>query len=256
MVSAPTFALAWVIGMFLVMEAGRRTGLRRLMRDPQTGLSGLDATASAVFALFGLLVGFAFSGATSRWDARRQLVVQEANAMSTAWLRVDLLSPDAQPAVRTLFRAYVDSRLATYRHMPDLQAVRAELERGRTLQGEIWTATLAAARAPGGDPDAGKLLVPALGTMFEVAATRTSADLMHPPTVIYGLLFTVGLGCALLAGHSAARSAHRSWAHVLGFTLIMGLSVYVILGLEYPRLGVLPLKSFDAAISQVRELMK
>ncbi len=254
--SAPTFAVAWVLGLLLLMEAGRRAGVRRLAREPEKGLVGLDATSSAVFALFGLLVAFAFSSATSRWDARRQLVVEEANDIATAYLRLDLLSAEAQPALRGLFRDYVDARLAAYRKMPDLEAATVELARSRELQGELWTHAFAACRQPGADPDAGKLLLPALNSMFATAWTRTSGELMHPPTVIYALLFAVGLGCALLAGHSAAASKHRSWTHVVAFALIMGVSVYVILGLEYPRMGVLRLKSFDHLLVQTRESLK
>ena len=98
----------------------------------------------AVFALLGLLVAFTFSGAASRFDARRHLIVEETNAIGTAYLRLDLLPASAQPALRDLFRRYLDSRLEVYRKLPDLDAAKAELARSTQLQGEIWSQAVAA----------------------------------------------------------------------------------------------------------------
>lgn len=72
MISATLFAASWLVGMLLMMEIGRRAGLRRLARDPEKGMAGLGAIEGAVFALFGLLIAFTFSGGASRLDSRRQ----------------------------------------------------------------------------------------------------------------------------------------------------------------------------------------
>jgi len=255
-ISAPLFAASWLIAMLVLMEVGRRVGLRRLARDPEKGLAGLDATAGAVFALFGLLVAFTFSGAASRLDARRQLVAEEANDIGTAYLRLDLLPAHTQPALRALFRDYVDSRLAAYRKLPDIDAAKAELARSQGLQGEIWSGAVAATREPGAHPDAAKLLIPSLNGMIDIATTRTTAARIHPPPIIYALLFTVGLGGALLAGCRTAEGKYRNWIPMIAFTLIMGIGIYVTLGLEYPRMGFLRLASYDYLLVQVRESMK
>jgi hypothetical protein len=87
------------VGMLILLEVGRRAGVRRQLRDPSgTGAGALEA---AVFGLLALLIAFTFSGAASRFDARRHLVVEEANAIGTAYLRVDLLPPAVQPASGT-----------------------------------------------------------------------------------------------------------------------------------------------------------
>ena len=72
-----------------------------------------------MFALFGLLIAFTFSGGASRLDTRRQLIAEEANAIGTAYLCLDLLPASDQPALRGLFRDYLDSRLAVYRKLPE-----------------------------------------------------------------------------------------------------------------------------------------
>ena len=115
-----TFLLA-VLGLFAamlaLMETGWRIGVYRKKRDAKGAHSGLGAIEGAVYGLMGLLVAFTFSGAASRFDARRELIGHETNDIGTAYLRVDLLPPDLQPAIREDFRNYVDARLAYYRNV-------------------------------------------------------------------------------------------------------------------------------------------
>jgi len=80
-------------------------------------------------------------------DGRRQLVVEEANAIGTAYLRLDVLPHEAQPALRDKFRRYVEARLDAYRKLPDIAAAKEGLARAAVLQGEIWGEAVAASRA-------------------------------------------------------------------------------------------------------------
>ena len=73
---------------------------------------GIGVIEASIFALLGLLLGFSFAGGTSRLDERRELIVKEANAVSTAYLRLDLLPAAEQPEMRHLFRVYLDTRCA------------------------------------------------------------------------------------------------------------------------------------------------
>ena len=118
-ISAPLFAGSLFVGMLLVLELGRRLGSRRLQSESARG--GFGAVEGAIFALFGLLVAFTFSGAASRFDSRRALVADEANAIGTAYLRLDLLASGDQSDLREMFRGYLDSRLEVYRKLPDLE---------------------------------------------------------------------------------------------------------------------------------------
>jgi hypothetical protein len=123
------------------------------------------------------------------------------------------------------------------------------------LQQEIWTRSVAAAHdIPG--PQGYTVLLPALNSMFDIAATRAAAARMHPPPVIYGMLFVLVLICSLLAGYEMGAEPLRSWIHMLGFALILGVAVYVIVDLEYPRLGLIRVDQFDQLLVDVRAQMR
>ena len=107
-------------GMLVMQVVGRRLGEHERRLDPDGKHDGATAAEAAVVGLLGLLVAFTFSGAGSRFDSRRNLIVDETNAIGTAYLRIDLLPADRQPQLRDLFRKYVDARIAAYRAVPDM----------------------------------------------------------------------------------------------------------------------------------------
>lgn len=254
--TAVLITLVLFLGMLVLLEAGRRFGNRRLARDAEGARAGTGAIEGAVFALMGLLIAFTFSGAASRFDVRRNLVVEEANAIGTAYLRLDLLPAQAQPELRDLFRRYVESRLEVYRKLPDIEAAKAELMRSTGLQGEIWNRAVAAGWMEDAPPPATMLLLPALNQMIDITATRTMATQLHPPTVIFALLFGLALASALLAGYGMAGGKSRNWLHMIGFAAVMAVAVYVIIDIEYPRLGLIRVDAFDQALADLRASMK
>jgi hypothetical protein len=249
------FAVGLFFGMVALLETGRRIGTRRLAEDPEGARQGLGVVEGAVFSLLGLLLAFTFSGAATRFDDRRHLIVEEANNIGTAWQRIDVLPVSAQPALRTLFRQYLDARLETYRKLPDLAAAKAELARSVRLQGEIWTNAVAACRDSGSQP-AHMLLLPALNPMFDITTTRTEAMKMHPPRIIFIMIGVLSLAAALLAGYGMAGGRSRSWVHILGFAAVMALTVYVIVDIEYPRFGLIQVKDADLVLEELRASMK
>ena len=243
------------LGMLVLLEVGRRIALRRRALGGDGGGAGFGVVEGAVFGLMGLMVAFTFSGAASRFDIRRNQIVEEANNIGTAWLRLDLLPDSAQPALRDKFRQYLDARLATYRAVPDLVKVAEEYRRATELQGQIWSLAVAAGSDPSARPFANSLLLPALNAMFDITTTRRMATLFHPPLIIYMMLAALALVCALMSGYGMASSSQRSWLHIAGFAVIMSTTVYVILDLEYPRLGLIRLEEFDQVLVDVRSSM-
>src|SRR5262245_21549992 len=252
------FSLLVALGVFAgclgCWELGRRLGARREAKEGESDGPGMGAVEGAVFGLMGLLLAFSFSGAMSRWDTRRAQIVEETNDIGTAWLRLDLLPAEVQPELRELFRQYLDSRLGTYRKIPDWDAVRAELDHSAALQLEIWRKSVAACGTPEGER-ARILLLPALNAMIDITTTRTVAAMTHPPEVINAILIVLVLTSALMAG-SAMRRAHAvGWAHLICFALAMSVAVYLILDLEYPRQGLIRIDDLDRILVDLRASM-
>jgi hypothetical protein len=249
-------ALAIFVGVILFLMLGRRIGLRAIARDGIAGTPNISSLEAAVFGLLGLLIAFTFSGALSRFDVRRAQAVDEANAIGTAYLRIDLLPASAQPALREAFRSYVDARIATYRKLPDIEAATRELSRSQQIQSEIWTQAVAGVRLPESRPESELLLLPALNQMFDVTTVRVTATQMHPPLIIYGMLIGLAFVSALLAGYQSAGEKGYDWVHKIGFAAIVAITVYVILDIEYPRLGFVRLDAIDHLLVNARAAMK
>jgi hypothetical protein len=249
-------AIAIFFGILLFLMVGRWIGNREIARYGAAGLPSIGSLETSVFALLGLMIAFTFSGALSRFDVRRSQIVDEANAIGTAYLRIALLPETAQPLLRETFRGYVDSRIATYRKLPDVDAAREELARSLALQNEIWAQAVAAVRMPENRAGTEVLVMPALNQMFDITTVRMAATQMHPPLVVFAMLIGLALGAALLAGYQSAAEKGLDWVHKIGFAGVIALTVYVILDIEYPRLGFVRLDAIDQLLVNVRASMK
>jgi hypothetical protein len=240
----PTSAFLLFPAMVLLLELGRRLRRRRGAAEGSSAIEG------AIFGLFGLLLAFTFSGAISRYDNHRLLLTEEVNDIGTAYLRLDLLPPQMQPELRQLFRDYTNSRL----HLFDAVGDEITPETAR-LQRTIWQRATAAAASQGASPDAVKLLLPAIGDMIDITSRRQNAFNMHPPAVVYWLLFAFSGGSALMAGYSM-KTGPRDWTYSIALALAVTLTVYTILDVEYPRRGLIHLRDRDQALLSLRDSMK
>jgi hypothetical protein len=244
------------LGMMVMLELGRQVRIRRRAHGTDQETFGLGVVDAGVFGLLGLLVAFTFSGAASRFDSRRHLVIEEANDIGTAYLRLDLLPADARSQLQQLFRQYLDARLATYQNVADMEATRAAVARVSDLQRQIWARAVQASRQVP-TSDAAILLLPALNAMFDITTTRTAVTQIHPPTIIFALLVIVALLCSLLAGYGmAGTGGTRDWIHIIGFAFVLTVTVYVIVDLEYPRLGFIRVDAFDQLLVDLRATLQ
>ena len=243
-----------LVAIIVVLEAGRQLGARRLAKDPESAKAGTGAIEGAVFGLMALLIAFTFSSAASRFDTRRVIVIEEANNIGTAWLRLDLLPAAAQSPLREKFRQYVDARVAFSAKLPDVDAAMGELARATALQNGIWKDAVAACR-DSSSSTASMLLLPALNQMIDITTTRTMAAWTHAPLTVYAMLGLLVLAGSLLAGFSLASGRTHNWFHNVAFALIMALAIYVILDFEFPRVGLIRLNFFDQALVDVRQSM-
>jgi hypothetical protein len=82
------------------------------------------------------------------------------------------------------------------------------------------------------------------------------ASKMHPPLIIFILLFCLALASSLLAGHAMAEGKGRTWIHMLCYSLAMAAAIYVVFDIEYPRLGFIRVDDMDQVLVELGNSMK
>jgi hypothetical protein len=244
-------AAAIFIGSLILMNVGRQVGARRLAEEGASAMNGLSAVESAVFALMG-----------QRFDERRALILQEANAISTAYDRIDLLNVDVRPQVKAKLKSYLENRLDLYRMPIEYSVEKAaalysseQLAKIRVLKGDVWNDAVTSCRMTV-DTSACSLLLTALNNAFEAARLRSGANERHPPQIMYVMLFGLGLAGSLLAGVGMGASSKRSWVHMVTFAAAMSVALYIITDIEFPRLGLIRVDYFDHVLAEVLEQMR
>lgn len=252
----------WVlllVGLFVLLsalvETGRWLRRRAVRRTPTLEAKGFGTIEAAIFSLLGLLLAFSFTHAASRFDDRRELAVSEANALGTAYLRLDLTPPPVRDELKARFRDYVDARIAGYRALPDAAVATRHFDHATDLQRPIWTLALDGS-AQVVDSRAAILVLPALNTCFDIANSRTAAFFIHPPPVVFGLLLALSMFCAVLTGWSMGETPLRSRLHAFGFVLSLGLTLYLTVDMELPRYGLVTVARFDSVLVDARARME
>jgi len=241
------------LGMLLFIELGRRLGVAQAQRRGAESRAGVGVVDGSVYGLLALLVGFMFSGAAGRFDERRHLVAKEVNAIGTAWQRVGLAQEDQQSAIRDVFRRYVDGLLAWYAEAPGSQTTVQEPVAVTRAQNELLSRAVAASVTP--STPARALFLQSLNDMFGAVEEERMARRIHPPSVIFVMLGVAALASAIFAGYGIASGSTRNWMYMVGIAATIAAATYVILELEYPRLGLFRINAMDQALTELRATM-
>src|ERR1700751_4160465 len=120
MLFAVAIAALFFVGSLVALRLGQHFGLRHRKRSGGEGIGGLATIEGAIFGLMGLLLAFTISGALQRFDDRRQLVIQEATAATTAYDRLALFEGELAHELRRKLKEYVRARIDLYRMPHDL----------------------------------------------------------------------------------------------------------------------------------------
>jgi hypothetical protein len=245
-------AISLCLGMVGSIEAGYRTGKRSITKDPDA--SSLSIVDSSVFGILGLLLAFTFTGALGRFDDRRALVVKEANAIGTAYLRLDLLDPTAQRTLRPLYRDYLQARIELYQNSENEQQAKVAYDRGLALQNQIWQTARSSVLIEK-NPGIMSLTLGATNDVIDITNERLQASRTHPPSIVYIFLFALVLSSAFLVGYNMAAQNRRYVYHTTLFCVIISATIYVILDLEYPRRGLFQIDTGDRVLLETLETM-
>jgi hypothetical protein len=232
--NAPLLLVALVL--LVLMAASYETGSwawRRLAKAPgdhETNDEGY--IVSAVLGLLALLIAFCFGLALNRFEARRDLVVTEANAIGTAYLRTALLD-DPKP-LQAEMRRYVEARL-------DYGNARSEarqrlLQQSIALQPGIWRTATDAVRPYRTSPLAPLVLAP-INKAFDAASSRTAALAARLPASVLAMLSLYAVIAAAVLGYAIAGAQGRHRLASLTLFALLALAIILILDLDRPRSG-------------------
>jgi hypothetical protein len=218
-------------------------------RDPG---AGVGVMLSGALALLGLLVGFTFAMASDRFDARRAMVNEEANAIGTAYLRSRLVIGPDRGGLPALWAEYAEARVAAS-HADDQQVVLAKVAEADGLQTRIWMAVQRETATARDDVTAS--LIDATNIAFDIAGSRrTAVEARIPPGVIWTIIVYAIVSSALL-GHVLALDRRRFIMSSVLLALV-AMSIAMILDLDRPQSGLVRVSQapLDRAVATIRNM--
>jgi hypothetical protein len=230
----------WVLGLILTIvlllavEAGYRIGRWRSESLVDTEKSQRMTLQAAVLGFLALLLGFSFSVSFDRFDTRRRLVIQEANAIETTYLRAGMLPKDQSARVRQLLRQYVLNRT------PDANqiAVDRAIVRSEHLHGQLWREAEQFSFSSA-DPGRKTLFTNSLNQMIDLHAERVAAYLFRAPPSAILMLSASGLLAVLVMGYATGVNRHRQTLGLVVMVVLIAAVITLIIDLENSSAGVI-----------------
>lgn len=253
--SAPTplVAITLFILLITVYILGYRLRTKTLKKTTEHTVEDLGAINGTLLGLLALLLAFTFGMSNSRYDTRRQLVIEEANNIGTAILRTDIYPDSVRNLLRANLKQYVEARIAFYQAGMDVEKTVAEYKRAGDIGNKIWSIAAAYAREDDITTRTSEL-IPALNAMIDITTTRRAAGEATIPDSIMYFLFTLCLCSSFLLGYD--RKNKFDWIVVIGFALMLSATVFTIIDLDRPRSGLIDMDSPNQKIIELREMFK
>lgn len=217
--------------MLSAIEVGFRLGHRSEANTPENTKSQISTVVAAILGVLGLLLGFTMSMAVSRFEARKQLVLDEANAIHASYLRAQLLPAPGGLEIASLLRQYVNVRVLYGTAGNDLARLDALNTQTAHLQTELWTRAANYAQLDPNPVRAG-LLLQSLNQAIELVAARRMAFQNHVPDYVNAV---VGLLAAMLVGYAFGVNGRRNIFSMCMLALAIALVLAVIIDLDRPR---------------------
>lgn len=236
-------AFGLLVLLALAFTVGRRLGNRHPDEHPQLGV-----VQGATLGLMGLILGFSFSGAMTRFAAREELIVRHANAISTLWMR-SALAGEQGSLIRTSLREYTQQLPAAFDAPTSPAFAQAQSQLGE-LESSMSDGVLSAVKL---EPQLGPVLLAPLSEVLDARASRIAATNRHLPTLIVIAM----LACATLSvgsiGYGMAGGRQSLLPPAIALILLMTCVLWVVLDLDYPRYGFIRIS--DAPLRDVLQSM-
>lgn len=224
--------LLTVLVALLAAEIGYRLGRarRRQAPDEKEGPSG--AMASATLALLAFLLAIITGIDLNRFEQRRELVIDEANAIGTTYLRAGYLTEPYGTEIRALLREYVDARLA----LIDLRTQQAARIRSEALQNELWARAEIVAQE--GTPTVA-IFIQSLNDVIDLHTKRFAVRDTRVPPMIWLGIFTAVILSVMLVGYHNGLQGGRNLIALLILILVFSAVILLIMDLDRPQEGIL-----------------
>jgi len=194
---------------------------------------GIVLTAS--LTLLGLIVGFTFSMAVSRYDQRKNYEAEEANAIGTEYVRAGLLPASDAAMTRMLLRSYLDQRIQLYQARDEDRRVEIR-QRITQLQGQLWSAVQNAALAQPSAPTA--LAAAGMNDVLNSQGYTQAAWWNRIPPAAWLLMWLIALLCNVMVGYAARGAGARSLL-LLILPVLLAIAFLLIADIDSPRGGII-----------------
>ena len=224
-----------VVLMLVSLEVGFRAGLRAGAQGGAQSGGQVGAIQGATLGLLGLLLGFSFAGAASRFIERQDLIVQEANAIGTAYLRADMLDDPYRSALREQLSRYLEHRIKASERLRDGVTPQIQAEVAR-FHDAIWKAASDGARAK---PAAMVVVLPPVNDVIDLHTTRVAAGRKHLPALVLGLLVACSAMSIAVIGYGWGLTGRRSPVMTAVLALLIAAALWTTIDLDYTRAGLL-----------------
>jgi hypothetical protein len=209
---------------------GRR--VRRRRGEPLDQMANIQG---ATLGLLALLLGFSFALAAGRFSNRVELIVQEANAIGTAWLRCDAFPTEQKGELREMLRRYVDLRVRFY-DVTTEDAKLAVIAESETLQGKMWPIVSSAAQST---PALANVLWPAFNEVFDLQSSRVAASRRHMPGMLMALLLACSAISVAAVGYGCGVAGKRNVVLTTALSFLIAGTLWAIIDMDHPRKGLI-----------------
>lgn len=221
--------------VLLAVEVGYRLGMARQRAKSHEKEAPVGAMVGATLGLLAFLLAFTFGLGANMFQAKRDVLLEEANAIGTTWLRAGFLPADERDAARTLLREYVDIRLEAV----ETGEVEGAMRRSEEIHNALWAQ---ASEAINDDPRsvAAGLYVETLNDVIDLNSKRVTIALRTriPPTIWYALYSIAFFAFGTMGYHAGLGAANRSYA-TLAVAIIFAAVIWLIADLDASQEGTL-----------------
>lgn len=226
-----------ILGLFfLAIELGFRLGKKYVDNQDHALAAHVSSLQGAVLGLLALLIGFTFAMSIERFDARKQLVVEEANSIGTTYLRSQFLPEKFHQETETLLRQYVQSRLEFYAAANDSAKIEEATRKSLLIQKKLWNIAIQSAKESNNPIHIGQF-VQSLNDVIDINEMRRAALENHVPEPVVVLLFFVSVFGMGFIGYNYGLTGKRRHVSTAFFALLIACVLIVILDIDRPRRG-------------------